>query len=137
MGAVGGGAIGSDTGGSVIRAPRPDHGRGERRDGVGGGGGDGGDGAALARATPAPETASEQAVLRKAVAGQRSAVADACDGGPTICLVAITTRCTAPARQPARRHPARLPKTGTVYDESTAWAPHDQGQQNAAWQTSS
>ena len=32
-------------------------------------------------------------------------------------------RCTAPARRPARRHPARLPKTGTVHDESTAWAP--------------
>jgi hypothetical protein len=28
-------------------------------------------------------------------------------------------RCTAP-RQPAHRHPARLPKTGTLHDESTA-----------------
>jgi len=31
---------------------------------------------------------------------------------------------TAATRQPAGRHPARMPQTGTVYDETTAWSHH-------------
>ncbi len=35
-----------------------------------------------------------------------------------------TPRRAASTRQPARRHHARLPQTGTVYDEATAWSHH-------------